>query len=435
MRPLPTMAPIGLAALALFTGCYGTEGGNPHGVRDLGPVLDMATSSDGFAPQPDGGGSCGVDGGPAEPRCGDEAGGPPECPCSVGDPTVFAENAAGFGQRTTLLGPTEAGGFVAVHGRVCAESCLHTATLEVHRFGSEGAALGEPIEVTRSSTWVEQGALLVDDSLVLVFADERAGPSGASDLYFARMDVSTGEWVVAPRLAVSASLPILRVWLAKTSGGFGVLYSFTIEAFDAGSPGAHLVRLDETGAAVTDPVRVLDHPHEVAGFARNGDGFLLGRWTTDTLELVPLSIDGAATGPATTWSSSVRGNGELIIVPDGSGHRIVWSDDLGLHISMADADGASTGASATLGLGIARDVVARADGTAAVLWSPRSPCHSSPGAEQSLLSRVDATGARSQPDLVVPPSGELVDTARGLVASHVTVRPASRAYWVDVCLP
>lgn len=444
MRPQLSMAPIGFAALFVLAGCFGTEGGNPHGDRDLGPVVDMSTASDAFSPGLDGSASCDVDGGPASPRCGGGVVGPAECPCTVGEPVVFAENARGLGHRTTLLGPTTAGGFVALHTRTCTEDCHVTRrwTLEVHRFDEDGAPIGEPVEVTRSSPWIDQGALLVDDSLVLVFADERVGPSGISDLYFARLDLATGGWAVAPRLLISASLPILRVWLAPTSGGFGLLYSFSVESFEAGRrPGAHLVRLDEGGAVAMEPVRVVDHPNEAAGFAASGDGFLLGRWTTGTLDFVPLSIDGATTGPATTWSSNIRGNRDLSITPSGAGHRIVWSDALGLHTSTADATGAPTGAVTTLGLGIARDVVVRADGTAAVLWSPRAPCDLAPGAEPWILTRIDASGARLQPDLVVHQSsssssgGELVDTARGLVASYVTTQPASRAYWVDVCLP
>jgi len=443
MRPQPPTAPNGLAAMVLFVvGCFGTEGGNPHGVRDLGPVTDMATSSDGFAPSQDGGGPCGVDAGPAAPRCGDGVA-PAECPCAVGESVAFAESATGHGQRTTLLGPTTTGGFVAVHTRTCTEDCHVTRrwTLEVHRFDEGGAAIGEPVEVTRSSPWIDQGALLMEDSLVLVFADERAGPSGISDLYFARLDLATGEWAVAPRLLISASLPILQVWLAATTGGFGLLYSFSVETFETETPGAHLVRLDQSGSVVMDPMRVVDHPNEAAGFAVNGDGFLLGRWTTGTLELVPLSADGAATGPATTWSSNIRGNRELSIAPSAAGHRIVWSDAVGLHTATADADGAPTRTSTMLGLGIARDVVARADGSAAILWSPRAPCDPTPGVEPFVLTRVDVSGARLQPDLVVHQStgssygGELVDTARGLVASYVTTQPASRAYWVDVCLP
>ncbi|MBO6934499.1 MAG: hypothetical protein JJ863_05980 [Deltaproteobacteria bacterium] len=428
--------------LGLLFGCIGTEGGNPHEGRDMG-APDGATSSDMLLPGSDsgaldGGHSCDADAGIPAALCGDGVVAE-ECPCATGEPAAFAETERG--RLTTLVGPTSTGGFVALLTRRCSEGCHETRrlSLEVHRTDARGEPLGEPIEVTPSSVGNngDHAALLVNDSLVLAFADERAGLSGASDVFFARLDLNTGEWLLAPQRVVAAALPILKVWLAPVAGGYAVLYAHTNELTPEHVPGAHLVQIDETDSA-SEPVRVVSSPDHPGPFVATESGFLLARWQASSFELVPLDATGAEVGPASVWpTESGWGEGPLM-VRTGSSYRVAWSDAAGLHSGSADSTGRPVGPPVTLAAGKLHSMVAGADGSTAILWAEHDDCQPHV-LGRLVLTWLDVGGNRVQPDQLVVSAeqtaeGRLAGTPTRLVAGYVSDGPSGPTAWtVNAC--
>lgn len=408
--------------------CAGTEGGNPLDERDGGPIADGSLVCD--------------DGGElvrptlCEPDDVSES-----CTCRAGDAAAFFEIAEGYGQRVRLYGPTSSGGFVALHTHLCVGDCDLTrrATLTVRRFDGSGAALGAPVEVTRSSAWVEQGAALEGDVLTLVFADEREGPSVASALHFGRFDVATGTWLVEPRVALPDAGFVTNVALARSSEGYAVVFTRTHDT-DASQRGGFFVALTPAGDVEGSVVAVA----EDSGFdassvalASRADGTLLGRWTATSLEWVPLD----ASGSVGTASAVVNVSGPTSgpsLVPVTGGFRAAWSDGSGLRVARLDATGALIGTPTEVGHGRLEALVADADGVVSLLWSPRVRCDE--GVEEyqeRVLTRLDTSGT-----LLVHRGtgqtfdGSLVGTGGALRGSVVTYGPSvSTAWTVPVCAP
>lgn len=415
----------------ISSGCFGTEGGNPLDV-DGGPGL------------PDGWIACGDGGAASAALCDRASERPAECSCVAGEPAPLALAPRGYGQRTALLGPTASGGFVALHQRPCVDACPDALrwTLEVHRFAADGERDGDAITVTASAAWIEHGAAIVDGTtLVLAFADERASPAtGSSDLWFARLDLATGAWIVAPRVALAASAPLSQVRLARGGGGFGVVYAVAGER----EPGAFFVRLDESGALVAGPSRVAGmHDSPPVALAPRGDGFALARWSGDALLFVALTADGAeATAPVTLASASGGWQRGPVLVPSGSGFWIGFSHLPGVRVARIDASGAIEGAVIELETGTLHDLI-EDDDAIALVWSPSSACHgvgASPGEELLLLSRLGA-GQRLHPDVLLHRGGErfggsITATASGPWAAYATHGPRESTAWIaPACVP
>jgi hypothetical protein len=422
-----------VAGIAMATlGCFGTEGGNPLDV-DAGPGLP-----DGFVP-------CGEDGGTAAAALCDRAGEPSsECECVAGEPTALAVAPGGYGQRTSLIGPTASGGFVALHQRPCVEACPDALSwpLEVHRFTAEGEREGDAITITESAAWIEQGAAIVDGTtLVVAFADERATPaSGSSDLWFAHLDLTSGAWIVAPRLALATGSPLSQVRLAHGGGGYGVAYAVG----GAHEPGAFFVRLDESGAPAAGPTRVADREASPQlALAPRGEGFALARWAGDALLFVPLTADGAeAEAPVSLASASGGWQGGPVLVPRGSGYWIGFSHLGGMRAARLDASGGVEGAVIELERGTILDLLEE-EGALAIAWTPLSGClvpGAPPSEELLLVSRLGA-GERLQPDIVLHRGaarigGSLTTTASGLRAAYSTTGPGESTAWIaPACAP
>jgi hypothetical protein len=423
--------------LGTVVACSGTEGGNPLDGHDAGPgPSDAATCSASDATS--------FDGDPVLPELVCERGEDTSeaCTCFVGEAAAFSEIGEGGGQHTALLGPTSSGGFAAVHQRVCIEDCSDDAraTLEVHRFDAAGAPVGAPIEVSRSSAWVQQGAVLEGDALTLVFADERDGESAPPSLYFARLDLASGSWIEEPRVVlVDAADPgaVMGVELASTGTGYGVVMSRTAPPSAAGA-GAFFFALNEDGARVGDVVRVAGAEREYSGtraLVRRGDGFWFGRWTAGSLVLVPLTAEGEE-GAAVEIASATAEPIQLIVRPSAEGNLVVWSDATGLRFVRTNAEGAPIGEPVEVADGTLRAMVEQRDGHVALLWLARR--HACGGAfvdgQEWIVTRFDRSGARVDDVLVHRGTGnsfggDLVETRGGLRASIATYGPERSTAW------
>ncbi len=413
--------------LGLVLACSGTEGGNPLDGHDAGPgPTDAATCSPSDASQ--------FDVAPMLPEhlCerGEDAS--ETCSCFVGEAAAFSEIAEGRGQRTALFGPTSSGGFAAVHQRTCVEDCSETgrATLEVHRFDAAGVRVGAPIEVTRSSAWVDQGAVLEGDTLTLVFADERASPAGESSLYFARLDVASGSWIEEPRVVLADGGSVTALELATGGTGYGVVVARTTGAF--------FFAMSDDGAQVGDVVQVAGRERAYVGaraLVPQEDGFWFGRWSAGSLVLVPLNAEGEE-GSAVEIASATAEPLQLIVSPSAEGNLVVWSDASGLRFVRTNAEGAPIGEPAEVADGTLRAVVEQSDGHVALLWIARR--HACSGAfvdgQEWIVTRFDPSGTRVDDVLVHRGTGrsfggDLVETRDGLRASIVTYGPEQSTAW------
>lgn len=415
-------------------GCSGTEGGNPLDGRDAGPgPTDAATCSTSDATS--------FDGDPLLPErlCERGVDTSEACACFVGEAAAFSEIAEGHGQRTALLGPTSSSGFVAIHHRICVDDCSDTrrATLEVHRFDAAGTRTGAPIEVTRSSAWVEQGAVLAGDTLTLVFADERAGPSGESSLYFARLDLASGAWIEEPRVVLADAGAVTGVELASAAAGYGVVMSRTAPSSDSRA-GAFFFALSADGARVGDLVRVAGSERAYSGaraLVPRGDGFWLGRWTAGSVVLVPLNAEGEEGSEveiANVTGESVR----LSMSPSGAGNLVAWSDATGLRFARTNAEGARVGEPIEVADGSLRAMVERSDGHVALLWiARRRECGGAfVDGQEWIVTTFDPSGARVHDVLVhrgtgMSFGGGLVEVSDGLRASITTYGPERSTAW------
>jgi len=431
LRLAPTL---GLLSSLLAAGCFGTEGGNP-----LDPDAGYST--------PDGS-PCTEDAAAAAPVC-DRAGTlPAECTCAAEAPVPLATAPRGYGMGSSLIGPTASGGFVALHGLPCTDDCVgesNTYTLSVHRFDAAGHPAGAPIELTRSAgPWqgvpVDGAALADGETLAVVFGDTRGLAPRTADLWFAKIDLASGAWIVEPRLAFEAQRPLLRVHLARTAGGFGVVYT---DEHGGADPGAYFLRLDDGGSVAAGPVRLTAprDPMQVS-LAPRGDGFALGRMSGTSALFVALTADGAeAAPPVTIGTTSGSWLFGPILRPSGSGYVAGWSDAAGAYLTRLDASGAATSSPTVIPRALLIDVVVEVSGVVATSWSPR-PCQGA-AVGDVFLTRIDASGAPLHPDVIVhhdhmgsQTGGVLVDTADGLRASVTTTLTDQSTTWiVPACAP
>lgn len=419
-----------LFALTCVCGC-GEEAPSDTADRpDGGPRPDHGVVCEGEVPRR------------LEPLCEDGAG--IGCDCALGTPEAFSTLDRGYGQSTLMLGPTTSGGFVAAHARGCVEDCdtNRRAVLEVFRFDPSGQLLAEPLEVTSSLKPSTVDAVLEGDILSIAYGDEAGGST--ESIHLAALDVETGRWLTEPRAVLDPPGALISVALARGSGGYGVVFSQTVsrDRPDA-TPGFLFASVDETGTDVTSPRLVADTWGRRVGIIDHGDGYLLGRWTEDGLELARLSSTGDVIDDPTPVSANRVGNSGPILQRTEEGHRVTFGNWDGLFMAHTDRDGRLTDALLPIADGALLDVVDDGDSTV-VTWRMVNRCPhdiENPPLDWTggtVLTRVDAGGARVHRDLLLrhdretsASGAELVRSQAGLfIAYNVPLGPDGSTSWL-----
>lgn len=451
MRCTALLLAIGLCA------CLGTEGGNPGdpmdggsrdggGYRDSGPSADSGPWRDAGPGSKDAGvhdAGCGVTG--AAPICDPTA---TACACAVGPAREVATGPAGDGHRLVLRGPTSAGGLVALHETLCAAGCSDTARhdLRVHRFDGSGAEIGSAIEVTRSALWPSFGAVLEGDVLAIAWPDERAGPSGIADVWFARLDVATGAWLTAPRRVLTPELPLFEVTMVRGASDWAIVWSagptdppIDPGGIDAGprpAPGLWLVRAGDDGVPIGTPRR-LDVPPDgttIGALARQGDGYAMLGSREGALRFDALNADGSSAGAPVPIATYPASSPHLRPLP-GGGLLAAWSDGTTGHLARLDASGAPMRDDPVV-VGSIDDLVLDPDGSVWALWTPLDPCRLRPA--EAVLAHFGAGATRLHDDLLLArgdlqSSRSLARTATALHAALTYWTPTSAAVIVPAC--
>lgn len=438
-------------ALVIAVGCDGTEAGNPIDPRDAGG--DGGGGSDGGAGEDAGditdagpGGDAGGDGGLpcTDPDAGvidacEHGDVAAECTCTPGTASPLATQATGNGGWAELVGPTSSGGLVAIHAAICESGCteLEMATLRAHRLDATGAPAGDPIELTRSFGWLPFGAVLEGDVLAVLWGDERAGPDGISNLWFARVDVSTGAWLTEPRLVLMPSPTLFSAALARAASGYAIAYAVSpTDAMPTGERAVKLATIDDAGAIVGAPVDVAVLATDLGPpvtLARRADGFATVIMHESAIRYYALDASGAVIAEVSLADTPGARGIRTAIATAASGHVVGWTIlGEGTSVAKLDDTGTITLPATRVASGSLGDVLERSDGTIAVAWLDE-PCFVTSAAYVALLS---SSAAPTQPPILLAQDSHLrsyvslVETPTGLRAAYGTWGPDASTEWI-----